>query len=83
MEIPLPPAAAETPTVADGQKPPRIRKYTFTVQPDGDDGFIVQVSSSDPNREPAYWYFKTKTAAETWAAEHERRLRIARDRGVQ
>jgi hypothetical protein len=62
---------------------PGADKYTFTVQPDCDDGFVVQVSSSDPNREPALWYFKTETAAETWVAERERRLRIASDRGIQ
>jgi hypothetical protein len=58
-------------------------KYTFTVQPDGDDGFVVQVNPADLHRETVLWYFKTETAAETWVAEQQRRLRITRDRGVQ
>jgi hypothetical protein len=48
-----------------------MNKYTFTIRPDTDGGFVVQVSSRAPDIEPALRYFKTEAAALAWMAEQE------------
>ena len=57
--------------IKTSKRPESVNKYTFTIQPDNDGGFAVQVSSAARDIEPALRYFKTKTAAQAWVAEQE------------